>query len=117
LITAAPKPTDNLLAKIEANRRWVYSWILKLTWRWRRKHQVQPPPERQQDVRVVLNIGSKKHIVLQKKEIEDLALLRSMAMGSASSSSRQGLELLDDELIDPEVVALIWSQCVASSNG
>lgn len=75
------------------------------------------PPERQQDVRVVLNIGSKKHIVLRKKEIEDLALLRSMAMGSASSSSRQGLELLDDELIGPEVVALIWSQCVASSNG
>lgn len=32
--------------------------------------------------------------------------LRSVVMGSSSSSSHQDLELLDDELVDPIVVAL-----------
>jgi hypothetical protein len=37
--------------------------------------------------------------------IEEAALIRSSPMPEATSSSRGGLELLDDNLIDPAVVA------------
>lgn len=63
-------------------------------------------PEIREEARVEFHPSPTTGIVLRKKGIEDPAPLRSLLMESSGSSSHQGLELLDDELIDPTVAAL-----------
>jgi hypothetical protein len=44
-------------------------------------------------------------VVVCESEIEEVTPIRSAPMSEAVSTSRGGLELLDDKLIDPAVVA------------
>jgi hypothetical protein len=44
-------------------------------------------------------------VVVREPIIEDAALIRSVPMSPTTSTSRGGLELLDDNLIEPAVVA------------
>jgi hypothetical protein len=61
------------------------------------------------DVRVEAHVdslpGANTDIVVQDLEIEEAAPIRSTPMSKATSTSRGGLELLDDNLIDPIVIA------------
>ena len=45
-------------------------------------------------------------VVVRSPIIEEAAPIRSAAMAEEASSSRGGLELLEDNLVDPAVVAL-----------
>jgi hypothetical protein len=44
-------------------------------------------------------------VVVQSLEIQDAAPIRSAPMAEVTSTSRGGLELLADDLIDPTIVA------------
>jgi hypothetical protein len=44
-------------------------------------------------------------VVVRSPEIQDAELIRSAPMSGAATSSRGGLELLADELVDPATVA------------
>jgi hypothetical protein len=49
--------------------------------------------------------GSSTYVVVREPIIEEVAPIRSAPMPEVTSSSRGGLELLDDNLIDPTAVA------------
>jgi hypothetical protein len=49
--------------------------------------------------------GASMDVVVREPIIEDAALIRSVPMSPTTSTSRVGLELLDDNLIEPAVVA------------
>jgi hypothetical protein len=44
-------------------------------------------------------------VVVRSPEIQDAELIRSVPMSEAAATSRDGLELLADDLIDPAIVA------------
>ena len=50
--------------------------------------------------------GTSTDVVVRSPIIEEAAPIRSAAMAEEASSSRVGLELLEDNLVDPAVVAL-----------
>jgi hypothetical protein len=49
--------------------------------------------------------GASTEVVVRSPEIQDVASIRSVPMAEATSTSRGGLELLADELVDPATVA------------
>jgi hypothetical protein len=49
--------------------------------------------------------GASTEVVVQSLEIQDAAPIRSAPMAEVTSTSRGGLELLADDLIDPAIVA------------
>jgi hypothetical protein len=48
---------------------------------------------------------SQLEVVVRSPEIQDAELIRSAPMSGAAKSSRGGIELLADDLVDPAVVA------------
>jgi uncharacterized membrane protein len=48
---------------------------------------------------------SNLEVVVRSPEIQDAELIRSAPMSGAATSSRGGIELLADDLIDPAAVA------------
>ena len=50
--------------------------------------------------------GTSTDVVVRSPIIEEAAPIRSTAMAEEAASSRGGLELLEDNLVDPAVVAL-----------
>jgi hypothetical protein len=48
---------------------------------------------------------SKLEVVVHSPEIQDVEPIRSAPMSGAATSSRGGIELLADDLVDPAVVA------------
>jgi hypothetical protein len=48
---------------------------------------------------------SSLEVIIRSLEIQDAELVRSAPMSEASTSSRGGIELLADDLVDPAVVA------------
>jgi hypothetical protein len=44
-------------------------------------------------------------VVVRSLEIQDAELIRSAPMSGTATSSRGGIELLEDDLVDPAVVA------------
>jgi hypothetical protein len=57
------------------------------------------------ETRVDPLLGASTDIVVGEPVIEEVALIRSTPMSETTSTSRGGLELLDDNLIDLAVVA------------
>jgi hypothetical protein len=61
------------------------------------------------EVRVETHVGSlprtSTDVVVREPKIEKVASIRSAPMSEATSTSRGGLELLNDNLIDPAIVA------------
>jgi hypothetical protein len=61
------------------------------------------------EVRVAMQVNplpvESTNIVVRKPEIEETAPIRAAPMAGATSTSHGGLELLDDNLVDPAVVA------------
>jgi hypothetical protein len=55
-------------------------------------------------------------VVIRSSEIQDAEPIRSAPMSKAAATSRGGLELLDDDLIDPTTWPATWSQCAELSN-
>jgi hypothetical protein len=51
------------------------------------------------------HLGASTEVVVCEPEIQDVAPIRSAHMVEATSTSRGGLELLADDLVDPAVVA------------
>jgi hypothetical protein len=49
--------------------------------------------------------GSNLEVVIRLPEIQDAEPIRSAPMSKAAASSRGGLELLADDLVDPATVA------------
>jgi hypothetical protein len=49
--------------------------------------------------------GTSTDVVVREPEIEETASIRAAPMAGATSTSHGGLELLDDNLVDPAVVA------------
>jgi hypothetical protein len=74
-------------------------------------------PKLRSEVRVDPPQGSSTKIVIREAIIEEAVLLQSAPMRESGSLSREGLELRNDELIDPAVVALNWSHGTAWSSG
>jgi hypothetical protein len=58
------------------------------------------------EVRVDPQMESRTEVVVHEVIVEDAAVLRSAPMLETRTSSRGGLELLDDELIDPTIMSL-----------
>jgi hypothetical protein len=49
--------------------------------------------------------GSNQEVVVRSLEIQDAEPIRSAPMSEAAASSRGGLELLADDLVDPVTIA------------
>jgi hypothetical protein len=64
-------------------------------------------PEVRVEKRVDPLLGASTDVVVREPVIEEDAPIRSAPMSETTSTSRGGLELLDDNLIDPAIVA--WS--------
>jgi hypothetical protein len=62
-------------------------------------------PELRMETRVDSLPGATTDVIVRKPIIEDVELIHLAPMPEATSSSRGGLELLDDNLIDPAIVA------------
>jgi hypothetical protein len=62
-------------------------------------------PEVRVETRVCPLRGASTDVVVREPVIEEAVLIRLAPMSEATSSSRGGLELLDDNFIDPTVVA------------
>jgi hypothetical protein len=56
-------------------------------------------------------------VVVRSPEIQDAELIRLASMSEGAPTSRGGLELLSDNLIDPATVARTWRQCAGPSCG
>jgi hypothetical protein len=63
-------------------------------------------PELSVETRVDPLLGASTDVVVCEPSIEEVAPIRSSPMPEVASSRHGGLELLDDDLIDPAVVAL-----------
>jgi hypothetical protein len=57
------------------------------------------------ETRVEFLPGTSTDVVVREPEIEEVALIRSAPMLETTSTSRGGLELLDDDLVDTAFVA------------
>jgi hypothetical protein len=58
-----------------------------------------------EEVREDVLPGSNLEVVIRSLEIQDVEPIRSAPMSEAATSSRGGLELLADDLVDPATVA------------
>jgi hypothetical protein len=67
--------------------------------------EVTIAPEATEEVRDDALPESSMDIVVQSPEIQDAESIRSAPMSETAATSRGGLELLADELIDPATVA------------
>jgi hypothetical protein len=67
--------------------------------------EVSVAPEPTEEVRDDLLPESSMDIVMRSPEIQDVEPIRSAPMSEAAPTSRGGLELLSDDLIDPAMVA------------
>lgn len=63
-------------------------------------------PEPRVETQVVLQPSSSTDVVIHEAMAENVAPLRLAPMMKTGASSHRGLELLDDELVDPTVVSL-----------
>jgi hypothetical protein len=63
-------------------------------------------PELSAEARVDPHPEASTNLVVREAVIEEAAPLRSAPMLETGSSSRGGLELLEDDLVDPAVVSL-----------
>jgi hypothetical protein len=63
-------------------------------------------PEASAEARIKLHPEASTQVVIREAMIEDVAPLRSVPMLETGSSSHTGLELLDNDLIDPAFVSL-----------
>jgi hypothetical protein len=66
---------------------------------------VVPEAEVAEEVRDDVLPGSNLEVVVSSLEIQDAEPIRSAPMSEAAASSRGGLELLADDLVDPATVA------------
>jgi hypothetical protein len=61
------------------------------------------------EVRVAMRVNplpmASTDVVVRELEIEETALIRAAPTAGATSTSHRGLELLDDNLVDPAIVA------------
>jgi hypothetical protein len=62
-------------------------------------------PEATEEVRDDVLPESSMDVVVRSPEIQDAEPIRSAPMSEAATTSRSGLELLADDLIDPAMVA------------
>jgi hypothetical protein len=62
-------------------------------------------PEMAEEVRDDVLPESSLKVVIRSPEIQDAEPIRSAPMSKAATSSRGGIELLADDLVDPAVVA------------
>jgi hypothetical protein len=62
-------------------------------------------PEVVVETHVDAHPGTSTEVVMREPEVQEAALIRSAPMSEATLTSRGGLELLDDNLVDPIVVA------------
>jgi hypothetical protein len=67
--------------------------------------EVSVAPEPTEEVRDDLLPESSMDVVVRSPEIQDVEPIRSAPMSEAAPTSRGGLELLSDDLIDPAMVA------------
>jgi hypothetical protein len=57
------------------------------------------------ETHVDVHLGTSTEVVVREPEVQEAAPIRSAPMSEATSTSRGGLELLDDKLVDPVVIA------------
>jgi hypothetical protein len=62
-------------------------------------------PEITEEISVDVLPESSMDVVVRSLEIQDAELIRSMLMSEMVTTSRDGLELLADDLVDPATVA------------
>jgi hypothetical protein len=67
--------------------------------------EVPVAPEATEEVRDDVLPESSMDVVVRSPEIQDAEPIRSAPMSEAATTSRSGLELLADDLIDPAMVA------------
>jgi hypothetical protein len=56
-------------------------------------------------------------VVVRSPEIQDAELIRATPMSEAVATSRGGIELLEDDLVDPATVARNLESCAGPSSG
>jgi hypothetical protein len=56
-------------------------------------------------------------VVVRSLEIQDAEPIRAAPMSEAVTTSRGGMELLADDLIDPAMGRATWSRCTGLSSG
>jgi hypothetical protein len=57
------------------------------------------------ETQVNAHLGTSTELVVREDKVQEAAPIRSAPMSEATSTSRGGLELLDDDLVDPAIVA------------
>jgi hypothetical protein len=57
------------------------------------------------ETHVDVHPGTSTEVVVREPEVQEATPIRSAPMSEATSTSRGGLELLDDNLVDPVVIA------------
>jgi hypothetical protein len=60
---------------------------------------------------------SSLEVVVRSPEIQDAEPICSAPMSGAATTSRGGIELLADDLVDPVAVVRNWRQCAGPSSG
>jgi hypothetical protein len=95
MIVVSPGLTDNLITGPEAEPE-VMILLSPVVVKPVETETAAPAPELREEARLEPHPNSTTRIVLREKDIKDPAPIRYGAMESTSSSSRQGLELLDD---------------------
>jgi hypothetical protein len=79
--------------------------------------EVPVAPEPTEEVHDDALLEASMDVVVRSPEIQDAEPIHSAPMLEAMPTSRGGLELLSDDLIDPATVAQNWCQCARPSSG
>jgi hypothetical protein len=74
-------------------------------------------PEVRVETQVDSHLGTSTEVVVCETEVQETAPIHSAPMSEATSTSRGGLELLADNLVDPAVLARNMERCAVQSNG